>query len=400
MISNIGEEILQLDHRLDVGMILDQAKVPRSPGFLSVGSRRYREWQNLALASTVDTRSEPPEHMKGPAEPEDQRPTYPTPRSILRRSETAVIDIYRTLISTLETRSRTGIDNAAQIEAGFPSPEGGHPFTPPENPNADRYRSGYAGGGGISESMPDQVIDRTGTKDIKPTTEYQTGTKDIEPKTGNPNCQARIKLESGEAFDVKSPIHPTEGVELQDPSAEGAAATAPQDAEDDDEIYYHESGDLSAEDREGNLSVLPEIPISTTAKVSIVDLQEIEKLRQIIWKNQHRLIDTPYLGRPGASCVTSMSETRNRSRYDPGKYQRLIKGLLAAENIRPSTSPWALLIVIVCKSNGVDISLCIDYKLVNSITRMMVYPTPLISNLLEDLDKALWYCSLDTASGF
>ncbi|OWY96515.1 reverse transcriptase [Phytophthora megakarya] len=30
----------------------------------------------------------------------------------------------------------------------------------------------------------------------------------------------------------------------------------------------------------------------------------------------------------------------------------------------------------------------------------MVYPMPLISDLLEDLDKALWYCSLDIASGF
>ncbi|KAE8958711.1 hypothetical protein PR002_g30781 [Phytophthora rubi] len=30
----------------------------------------------------------------------------------------------------------------------------------------------------------------------------------------------------------------------------------------------------------------------------------------------------------------------------------------------------------------------------------MVYPMPLVNNLLEDLDKYLWYCSLDMASGF
>ncbi|OWZ11335.1 hypothetical protein PHMEG_00015656 [Phytophthora megakarya] len=74
VISNIGEEILRLDHRLDVGMILvgmilDQDNVPRSSGFVSVGSRRYREWQNLALESTVDTRSETPELVEDPAEP-------------------------------------------------------------------------------------------------------------------------------------------------------------------------------------------------------------------------------------------------------------------------------------------------------------------------------------------
>ncbi|OWY92352.1 reverse transcriptase, partial [Phytophthora megakarya] len=136
------------------------------------------------------------------------------------------------------------------------------------------------------------------TKDIK--TENRTGCKNIEPKTENPNGQTQIKPDPGEGFDVKSPILPTEGVEPRDPLADGAAATTPQDAEDDDEIYCHESGDLSAEDLEENLVVLPQIPISTTVKVSIEDLQEgdsgsatpkeIERLRQIIWKKRHLLI--------------------------------------------------------------------------------------------------------------
>ncbi|OWY94425.1 reverse transcriptase, partial [Phytophthora megakarya] len=93
-----------------------------------------------------------------------------------------------------------------------------------------------------------------------------------------------------------------------------------------------------------------------------------------------------------------------RSRKVPTRFREkvvgLIKGLLAAEIIRPSTSPWVSPIVIVRTSNGVDIRLCIDYKLVNNLTRLMVYPVPLISDLLEDLDKVLWYCSLDMASGF
>ncbi|OWY99437.1 reverse transcriptase [Phytophthora megakarya] len=194
--------------------------------------------------------------------------------------------------------------------------------------------------------MPDQATDRTGTKDIK--TEDRTGIKDIEPKAEN---QTQIRLDQGQIKldpDAIPPICHTESVEQRDPPTKGPAATNSQDAEDEVEIYYHDSGDLSPEDLEGNLAVLPEIPISTTAKVSIEDLQ----------------------------------------------------GLLAAEIIRPSTPPWASPIVIVRKSNGVDIRLCIDYKMVNSLTRLMVYPMPLISDLLEDLDKALWYCSLDMASGF
>ena len=30
----------------------------------------------------------------------------------------------------------------------------------------------------------------------------------------------------------------------------------------------------------------------------------------------------------------------------------------------------------------------------------MVYPMPLISELLQNMDKAMWFCSLDMASGF
>ncbi|POM68730.1 LOW QUALITY PROTEIN: Reverse transcriptase [Phytophthora palmivora] len=82
------------------------------------------------------------------------------------------------------------------------------------------------------------------------------------------------------------------------------------------------------------------------------------------------------------------------------KLHQLIKGLLSARMIRHSTSPWASSIVVIIKKNGIDIRLCIDYRLVNSLTRLMVYPMPLINDLLDDLDKVLWYCSLDMASGF
>ena len=34
------------------------------------------------------------------------------------------------------------------------------------------------------------------------------------------------------------------------------------------------------------------------------------------------------------------------------------------------------------------------------MTRLMVYPIPLINDLSQDLYKVLWYCSLEMASGF
>ncbi|OWY99700.1 reverse transcriptase [Phytophthora megakarya] len=78
----------------------------------------------------------------------------------------------------------------------------------------------------------------------------------------------------------------------------------------------------------------------------------------------------------------------------------LFKGLLSAKMINYSRSPWASPIVVIIKKNGVDIRLCIEYRLVNSLTQLMIYPMPLISDLLEDLESTLWYCSLDMARGF
>ena len=50
--------------------------------------------------------------------------------------------------------------------------------------------------------------------------------------------------------------------------------------------------------------------------------------------------------------------------------------------------------------NGEGMRLCIDYRRMNQLTRLMMYLMPMISELLQDMDKAMWYCSLDMASGF
>ncbi|GMF23359.1 unnamed protein product [Phytophthora fragariaefolia] len=82
------------------------------------------------------------------------------------------------------------------------------------------------------------------------------------------------------------------------------------------------------------------------------------------------------------------------------KHYKLLKALLKAGLIAFSNSPWASPIVSVLKKNGVDIRLCIDYKLVKAITLMMEYAMPLVDDLLTELNAYLWFCSLDAASGF
>uniref|UniRef100_A0AAV1VEX1 Reverse transcriptase domain-containing protein n=1 Tax=Peronospora matthiolae TaxID=2874970 RepID=A0AAV1VEX1_9STRA len=184
-------------------------------------------------------------------------------------------------------------------------------------------------------------------------------------------------------------------------------------------VYYHESGDLFAEDIEQHLAVLPEMS-TATEKVTINDIKigdpdvpltiDQQRLRSLIWKSCHLLMgngNAPPLAARGAICDIDVGEPApiaQRVRPVAPKYREklsdLIKGLLAAKIVQLSTLPWASPIVVIIKKDGVDIRLCIYYRRVNQLTRLMVYPMPLISDLLEDLDKALWFCSLDMASAF
>ncbi|GMF30453.1 unnamed protein product [Phytophthora fragariaefolia] len=144
---------------------------------------------------------------------------------------------------------------------------------------------------------------------------------------------------------------------------------------------------------EQHMALLPEV-VSTTDEGTIEDIQAgdpefntPEEARSVIstWEEQRQW---------SSGCDSAVAPQFRE------KLSQQIKGLLSAKIIQSSTSPWASPIVIIIKKNGVDIRLCVDYRLVNSLTRLMVYPIPLINDLLEDLDMVLWYCSLDMASGF
>ncbi|POM72330.1 Reverse transcriptase [Phytophthora palmivora] len=191
------------------------------------------------------------------------------------------------------------------------------------------------------------------------------------------------------------------------------------DPDPDPEVHYHEGNDLYADDVDQEMAILPEInPTTDEAKIEDIQVgdpgiqtaEEIERLRQKIWKYRHLLIGKGNALPPaarGVVCDIDVGDARpiaQRVRKIAPRFREKlsdrIKGLLSAKMISYSRSPWASMIVVIVKKNGVDVRLCIDYRLVNSLTQLMVYPMPLINDLLEDLDKALWYCSLDMASGF
>ena len=61
--------------------------------------------------------------------------------------------------------------------------------------------------------------------------------------------------------------------------------------------------------------------------------------------------------------------------------------MLAKGWIRPSVSPYGAPILFVCKKTG-KLRMCIDFRALNSMTRLDVFPIPRISDLLDKLDRA------------
>jgi hypothetical protein len=67
--------------------------------------------------------------------------------------------------------------------------------------------------------------------------------------------------------------------------------------------------------------------------------------------------------------------------------------------IQPSTSPWSFPVVVVKKKNG-KFRFCVNYKPLNDITKKDNYPLPRIDEMLDALQDAQLFTTLDLASGY
>ncbi|KAE8997848.1 hypothetical protein PR001_g19478 [Phytophthora rubi] len=365
-------------------MWLARDRVPRLQGFVTAGSRRYLEWQNLALQATTNAKvSETYRRAEQPDLPAVERPIYPiypTPRAILRKPSQGN-----------DQRLRSGerrLVLPVQV-ADSPDPEA-ESDDAISTLQADDLES--ATGPDLDERVLKEVTDELGSR----------GT------TGGASTTSDDREEVGEPTPETTPSDPSPGKT----AVEVAVPT------EDEQVCYHKGGDLRAEEVDLEMAVLPEVTQSTEY-VTLEDIQvgdptvnsaeEIDRLRRMIWRRRHLLIGKGNALPPatrGIVCdidVGGAKPIAQRVRKVAPQFREklsdLIKGLLGARIIKMSTSPWASPIVVIIKKNGVDIRLCIGYRLCNSLTRLMIYPMPLINDLLKDLDNVLWDCSLDMASG-
>ena len=77
----------------------------------------------------------------------------------------------------------------------------------------------------------------------------------------------------------------------------------------------------------------------------------------------------------------------------------MVQEMLTQEVIQPSQSPWASPIVLVKKKDG-GIHFCVDYRQLNQVTKLDVFPLPRIDDTLDLLSGAKYFTTLDLASGY
>ena len=79
--------------------------------------------------------------------------------------------------------------------------------------------------------------------------------------------------------------------------------------------------------------------------------------------------------------------------------EKHLSTMLAAGVVRPSSSAWSSPPVLVRKKDG-GVRWCIDYRMLNNVTKKDVFPLPLIEECLDTLSGTNFFSTLDMASGY
>jgi hypothetical protein len=110
------------------------------------------------------------------------------------------------------------------------------------------------------------------------------------------------------------------------------------------------------------------------------------------WRNIQHEIDTGDSKPTNLACYPMTKVHRD-------ELDRQVQLLLDKGLIRPSSSPWGSPVLFVPKP-GAEWRMCVDYRLLNNVTKKDAYPLPRIQDCLDTIGAARYLSKVDLTSGY
>ncbi|ETI38116.1 hypothetical protein F443_16071, partial [Phytophthora nicotianae P1569] len=450
-VTNVSDRTVYVPAFDRLAMLVPVGDLPRGEGYVRLDSKKYKDWQVLAYENCRDRQlfkreCKLYEQWLATQPPSVERRAYPTPAGVMKRSPEDALDASTDHLTcaecwekVLEQRESDGgrLDSGVTDEDVFEArisrdaSEGSSASNgagsdadeesagrPQELQDVMKVISASTWVRSVLGARNEESSAVTGETETRKTS-TMAGREEVQASQKEMHARASVRMESH----VEDRLAEDAITELDKTyiSVARVLTTEGSEVAGDPGVghYEHPANKIGLEDYAKELAFLPDFTedSNTTidygapnAKNSRLTTDQQERLVATLRKNERIIIASGNALPPPAYVVVCDIDTQGhapiqqRARRVPlrylGKLYELLRALLKVGLIVFSESPWASPVVIVTKKNGLDIRLCIDYKMVNVITAIMEYAMPLVDDLLTDLERYLWFCSLDAASGF